>query len=103
MSASQTANHQEVSTETFNMFDFDFGPNAKNNAFLANLMKNVELQEKFADKEDDEDDDSDVEDDSEGESEEEEDHVPKKCSDGTSVKPNTDLDTSSSNEKLDKE
>merc|ERR1712168_382215 len=73
MSASQTADHKEGNSETFNMFDFDFGPSAKNNEFLANLMKNIQMQEKFAHEEDDlEDDDSDIEEESEEESDEEE-------------------------------
>merc|ERR1712168_1752316 len=86
MSASQTADHKEGNSETFNMFDFDFGPSAKNNEVLANLMKNIQMQEKFANEEDDlEDDDSDIEEESEEESdEEEEDAEPGECS-GSSV------------------
>merc|ERR1712168_167507 len=87
MSASQTADHKEGNSETFNMFDFDFGPSAKNNEFLANLMKNIQMQEKFAHEEDDlDDDDSDIEEESEEESdeEEEEDAEQGECS-GSSV------------------
>merc|ERR1712168_1381215 len=86
MSSSQTADHKEGNSETFNMFDFDFGPSAKNNEFLANLMKNIQMQEKFANEEHDlEDDDSDIEEESEEESdEEEEDAEPGECS-GSSV------------------
>merc|ERR1712180_89556 len=72
MNESQTTDDAKAKTESFNMFDFDFGPSAKNNAFLANLMKNVQLQEKFNDEDEDEDEDSDIEEVSEFEDEEEE-------------------------------
>merc|ERR1712189_82628 len=73
MSESETTQHGKANTESFNMFDFDFGPSAKNNAFLANLMKNVQLQEKFAsEEEEEEEEDSDIEEVSEFEDEEEE-------------------------------
>ena len=101
MSASQTTNDEETKTETFNMFDFDFGPNAKNNAFLENLMKNVTLQEKFTDKEvdeEDDDDESDTEDDSEGESEYDDGHLLGATSDNT--KRDADTNTSSLKEEL---
>merc|ERR1712136_390474 len=71
MSESETTQHEKAQTESFNMFDFDFGPSAKSNAFLANLMKNVKLQEKFVNEEEEEED-SDIEEVSEFEDEEEE-------------------------------
>merc|ERR1712189_57864 len=96
MSESETTQHGKVNTESFNMFDFDFGPSAKNNAFLANLMKNVQLQEKFASEEEEEEEDSDIEEVSEFEDEEEEeeeedqntsDLLHSNSSSSTSVKP----------------
>merc|ERR1712168_1290253 len=96
MSASQTADHKEGNSETFNMFDFDFGPSAQNNEFLANLMKNIQMQEKFAHEEDNlDDDDSDIEEESEEESdEEEEDAEQGECSGSSVEKLTTVLGTS---------
>merc|ERR1712168_1145003 len=86
MSESQTADHKEGNSETFNMFDFDFGPSAKDNEFLANLMKNIQMQEKFAHEEDDlEDNDSEIEEESEEESDEEEDDAEQEECSGSSV------------------
>merc|ERR1712136_309470 len=91
MSESETTQHGKANTESFNMFDFDFGPSAKNNAFLANLMKNVQLQEKFASEEEEEE--SDIEEVSEFEDEEEEEEdqdtsdLHSNSSSSTSVKP----------------
>merc|ERR1712189_75043 len=95
MSESETTQHGNANTESFNMFDFDFGPSAKNNAFLANLMKNVQLQEKFASEEEEEEEDSDIEEVSEFEDEEEEEEeedqntsdLHSSSSSSTSVKP----------------
>merc|ERR1712189_126309 len=93
MSESETTQHGKVNTESFNMFDFDFGPSAKNNAFLANLMKNVQLQEKFASEEEEEDSDieevSEFEDDEEEEEEEDQNtsDLHSNSSSSTSVKP----------------
>merc|ERR1712126_514679 len=90
--SSETTQHEKANTESFNMFDFDFGPSAKNNAFLANLMKNVQLQEKFA-SEEEEEEDSDIEEVSEFEDEEEEEEdqntsdLHPNSSSSTSVKP----------------
>merc|ERR1712136_570776 len=93
MSESETTQQGKANTESFNMFDFDFGPSAKNNAFLANLMKNVQLQEKFV-SEEEEEEDSDIEEVSEFEDEEEEEEEGQNTSDlhsnsssSTSVKP----------------
>merc|ERR1711962_817043 len=86
----------KAKTESFNMFDFDFGPSAKNNAFLANLMKNVQLQEKFNDEDEDEDEDSDIEEVSEFEDEEEEEEGEKDENDSTSSEPNGNSSSSTS-------
>merc|ERR1712013_478751 len=60
---------QPQKQQSVNMFDFEFPTNEKSNAFMANLMKNIKLEEKFADCEDS-DEDEDTDDDSDSDIEE---------------------------------